>query len=214
MDRKIQQLDGMAAAVIDAVSEGDVIVDFCSGGGHLGILLAYLLPRCHVIMVDNKEESVRHARKRVAQLKLLNATLIQSNLDYFRGPFDLGVALHACGVATDLVLQTCLVERAAFVLCPCCYGNLAHPDLPIQYPQSQLYLTRGVSATDFSALARMADHLTDAGRLSMAAVDLDRVARAAQDGYRVTLQKLKPDSCSPKHDLLVGIPSKQTRTIS
>lgn len=198
----------MAAAVIDAVSEGDVIVDFCSGGGHLGILLAYLLPRCHVIMVDNKEESVRNARKRVAQLKLINATLIQSNLDYFRGSFDLGVALHACGVATDLVLQTCLQERAAFVLCPCCYGNLAHPDLPVQYPQSHLYLNRGVSPTDLSALARMADHLTDAGRLSMAAVDLDRIARAAQDGYRVTLKKLKPDLCSPKHDLLIGIPSK------
>ena len=51
----------MAAAVVDAVSEGDVVVDFCSGGGHLGILLAYLLPRCHVIMVDNKEESIRNA---------------------------------------------------------------------------------------------------------------------------------------------------------
>nr|SVE72933.1 EOG090X0615 [Ceriodaphnia reticulata] len=102
LDRKIQQLDGMAAAVIDTVSEGDVVVDFCSGGGHLGILLAYLLPRCHLIMVDNKEESVRHARSRVALLKLTNVTIIQSNLDYFRGRFDLGIALHACGVATDL----------------------------------------------------------------------------------------------------------------
>nr|SVE78857.1 EOG090X0615 [Daphnia lumholtzi] len=102
VDRKIQQLDGMATAVIDAVSEGDVVVDFCSGGGHLGIILAYLLPRCHVVMVDNKEESVRNARRRVAQLMLNNVTVIQSNLDYFRGRFDLGVALHACGVATDL----------------------------------------------------------------------------------------------------------------
>lgn len=199
----------MAAAVIDTVSEGDVVVDFCSGGGHLGILLAYLLPRCHVIMVDNKEESVRHARSRVAQLKLTNVTIIQSNLDYFRGRFDLGVALHACGVATDLVLHTCLTERAAFVICPCCYGNLAHPDLPIEYPQSKLYCSRGVMTTDFSVLARMADHLTEAGRLAMAAVDLDRIARAAQEGYIVTLKKLKPDMCSPKHDLLIGIPSKQ-----
>nr|SVE84252.1 EOG090X0615 [Daphnia pulex] len=151
LDRKIQQLDGMAAAVVDAVSVGDVVVDFCSGGGHLGILLAYLLPRCHVIMVDNKEESIRNARHRVAQLELDNVTIIQSNLDYFRGRFDLGVALHACGVATDLVLQTCLTQRAAFVLCPCCYGNLAHPDLPIQYPQSQLYCSRDIPAADFSA---------------------------------------------------------------
>ena len=39
MERKIQQLDGMAAAVIDSCSLGDVIVDFCSGGGHLGIVV-------------------------------------------------------------------------------------------------------------------------------------------------------------------------------
>jgi hypothetical protein len=204
----------MAAAVVDAVSVGDVVVDFCSGGGHLGILLAYLLPRCHVIMVDNKEESIRNARRRVAQLKLDNVTIIQSNLDYFRGRFDLGVALHACGVATDLVLQTCLTQRAAFVLCPCCYGNLAHPDLPIQYPQSQLYCSRDIPAADFSVLARMADHITPTGRMAMAAVDLDRIARASQDDYLVKLIKLKPDLCSPKHDLLIGIPSKQHRTKS
>lgn len=196
----------MVAAVISSVSEGDVIVDFCSGGGHLGIVLACLLPRCRVVMVDNKEESVRQARLRLAQLHLPNAVLVQSNLDYFRGRFDLGVALHACGVATDLVLRSCLAVRAAFVLCPCCYGNLALPELPVQYPQSQLYQKKGMSPADHSVLARLADHVTPTGRLAMAAVDLDRLARAAEEGYRVTLSKLKPDSCSPKHDLLVGIP--------
>lgn len=200
----------MATAVIDAVKEGDVIVDFCSGGGHLGIVLAYLLPHCLVVMVDNKEESVRNARRRVAQLKLNNVTIIQSNLDYFRGRFDLGVALHACGVATDLVLHTCLAQRAAFVICPCCYGNLAHPDLPVRYPQSELYCNRSIPTDDFSILARMADHITPSGRLAMAAVDLDRLARASQDNYLVYLKKLKPDLCSPKHDLLIGIPLKQT----
>ena len=197
----------MVAAVVGAVSEGDTIVDFCSGGGHLGIVLAHLLPRCRVVMVDNKEESVRQARLRLAQLSLPNALVVQSNLDYFRGRFDLGVALHACGVATDLVLRCCLAVRAAFVLCPCCYGNLALPDLPVQYPQSQLYQKKAISPADHSVLARLADHVTPTGRLAMAAVDLDRVARAAEDGYRcVSLSKLKPDSCSPKHDLLVGIP--------
>lgn len=214
VDRKIQQLDGMATAVIDAVSEGDVVVDFCSGGGHLGIILAYLLPRCHVVMVDNKEESVRNARRRVAQLMLNNVTIIQSNLDYFRGRFDLGVALHACGVATDLVLHTCLAQRAAFVICPCCYGNLAHPDLPVNYPQSELYCSRGIPTDDFSVLARMADHITPSGRLAMAAVDLDRLARASQENYLVYLKKLKPDLCSPKHDLLIGMPLKQHGTRS
>ena len=204
LERKIQQLDNMIAAVMDSVVDGDIIVDFCSGGGHLGIVLAHLLPHCTVIMIDNKEESVRQARLRVAQLKLSNVMLIQSNLDYFQGTFNLGVALHACGVATDLVLHMCLRNRASFVLCPCCYGNLAL-ELPIQYPQSQLYQQRSITRKDFANLSRMADHLTPIGRVSMAAVDLDRIARANEEGYRVTLKKLKPDSSTPKHDLLVGI---------
>jgi hypothetical protein len=29
--------------------------------------------------------------------------LFQGNMDYFSGKFDIGVSLHACGVATDLV---------------------------------------------------------------------------------------------------------------
>ena len=52
MERKIQQLDGMVAAVIDSCSLGDVIVDFCSGGGHLGIVVRVLF-RFYSLLVDN-----------------------------------------------------------------------------------------------------------------------------------------------------------------
>ena len=156
-------------------------------------------------MVDNKEASIGQARRRLAELNLPNATLVQSNLDYFIRNFDLGVALHACGVATDLVLDKCRASRAAFVLCPCCYGNLAL-DMPVSYPRSRLFCLRGITSNDHSVLARLADHVTATGRSAMATVDLDRAAVALEDGYRVTLTKLKPDSCSPKHDLLIGIP--------
>jgi len=51
-DRKLEQLENMVAAVMKIVQsqrqESCVIVDFCSGGGHLGILLAYMLPHCKV----------------------------------------------------------------------------------------------------------------------------------------------------------------------
>lgn len=35
---------------------------------------------------------------------------------------SLKVALHACGVATDMVMEHCIQARAAFVISPCCYG--------------------------------------------------------------------------------------------
>jgi len=52
--RKLQQLENIAAAVKQLVSErftdseAHVIVDFCSGSGHVGILLAYLFSHCKV----------------------------------------------------------------------------------------------------------------------------------------------------------------------
>ena len=47
-------------------------------------------------------------------------------MDYFNGAFDIGVSLHACGVATDLVIQKCIQNSASFVSCPCCYGEFLH----------------------------------------------------------------------------------------
>lgn len=35
---------------------------------------------------------------------------------------SLQVALHACGVATDMVVEHCIQAGAAFVISPCCYG--------------------------------------------------------------------------------------------
>ena len=45
------QLENMAVAVLKLAKDGDRIVDFCSGGGHLGIVLAYLLPKSTVYLV-------------------------------------------------------------------------------------------------------------------------------------------------------------------
>lgn len=84
------------------------IVDFCSGGGHLGILLAHLLPSADIVLVENKEDSLRRASDRIRKQGLDNCSLFQCNLAYFFGSFDIGVSLHACGSATDLVMDKCL----------------------------------------------------------------------------------------------------------
>jgi hypothetical protein len=39
-------------------------------------------------------------------------------------PFDVGVALHACGNATDHAIARCVAAGAAFVVSPCCIGKL------------------------------------------------------------------------------------------
>ena len=69
-------------------NEKKIIVDFCSGGGHLGILVAYMHPNCIVKLVENKEESLEFAINRIQSLNLKNCSLYKGNLTNFVGKFN------------------------------------------------------------------------------------------------------------------------------
>ena len=69
--------------------------------------------------------------------------LVQCNQDYFHEKFNLGVCLHACGVATDMVLKQCIENEAHFVICPCCYGGIQDTHF-ISYPRSQHFRNAGI----------------------------------------------------------------------
>ncbi|XP_049876057.1 glutathione S-transferase C-terminal domain-containing protein homolog [Pectinophora gossypiella] len=208
--RKSWQLENLALAVLEIAKEEDLIVDFCSGSGHLGILIAYLLPKCTILLLENKEQSLLRARKRVHDMGLKNVYFFQCNLDFFIGKFDIGIALHACGIASDLVLDKCLKANAKFVLCPCCYGSL-HATDRLAYPRSNLF--KNISIDQYLCIGHAADQtheehpLTVRGAKCMAIIDSDRGRLAEEFGYKVTLSRLKPLSCTPKNNLLVGIPS-------
>lgn len=211
LEKKCQQLENLAAAVKLVSQETDTIIDFCSGGGHLGLLLAFLLPSCSVVLVENKEESLSRALARIEALGLLNIVSFQSNLDYFDMPFDVGVCLHGCGVATDLVLQKCVARGAAFVVCPCCYGAIQDTHT-MKYPQSSAFKDTGITYEDFRILAHAADQTqaeiaqSEQGKCAMEYVDTDRLHMAEECGYRTMLCTLSPSTCSPKNNLLIGLP--------
>lgn len=212
--RKCEQLESIIKAVLQVVgSKKYVIVDFCSGSGHLGILIAIVLPHCEVILVENKEKSLSRALKTIQQLTLSNITVVQSNLDYFTGDFNLGIALHACGVATDLVLQMCIKNKADFIVCPCCYGGVKNCH-KVSYPRSKKFqeVFQGQDEAQYFSLAHAADQThgegnakTQQGYFCMDIVDSDRKCYAEDCGYQVYLGKLQPVTCTNKNNLLVGI---------
>lgn len=80
LDKKKSQLKSLTCEVLKIAQPGDVIVDFCSGTGHLGFLIAKLLPECRVIILENKEESINRAKAKATKLKLNNVTFYQCNL--------------------------------------------------------------------------------------------------------------------------------------
>ncbi|KAH8392295.1 hypothetical protein KR215_005271 [Drosophila sulfurigaster] len=214
LERKRQQLENMANAVVSLAQPGDRIVDFCSGTGHLAILLALKLPKCLVIVLENKAFSLAHAQKRAAELQLSNCVFYQCNIDYFMGSFDIGASLHACGTATDIVLQQCRRVNARFVCCPCCYGSL-QPMPHISYPLSERF-RKVLDTKDYLYIAHTADQAHELGTTNckpettlqglhcMCVVDTDRKLQAEEAGYKVILTRLKPEQCTPKNHLLVG----------
>lgn len=215
LKRKKDQLENLAREIIRIACPGDRIVDFCSGTGHLGIIVACKLPQCTVYLLENKQESVTRARKRVQKLRLKNVKFFQCNLDYFIGKFEIGTSLHACGVATDIVLMHCLDRQARFVCCPCCYGG-CHPMPHINYPRSEFFRSIDITLLDFMQIAHCADQAHDLdkstnikksyqGQFCMDIVDTDRKLYAEECGYQVKLTRLYPEDCTPKNRLLVGV---------
>ncbi|KAM8939895.1 glutathione S-transferase C-terminal domain-containing protein [Pelodytes ibericus] len=211
--RKQQQLDNLLSVVVNTAKPGDTIVDFCSGGGHVGIVLAHLLPSCQVILIENKEESLLRAKERTDDLGLANIWFIQANLDYFIGKFNIGVALHACGVATDMVIEHCIRARAGFVICPCCYGFIQNT-VKTTFPRSHQFQDI-LSYKEHMVLCRFADQTAaqlqverrKIGKQCMGLVDLDRSWAAEQFSYKVQVISMEPETCSPKNNLIVGFPS-------
>ncbi|CAN9510323.1 unnamed protein product [Ophioblennius macclurei] len=214
--RKMQQLNNLVAMVMDLARPGYTVVDFCSGTGHVGIVLAHALPDCQVVLIENKEESLVRAQSRCVQLGLSNIGFIQANLDYFTGPFQIGVALHACGVATDMVMEHCIQAKAAFVISPCCYGFIQNA-VKFTFPRSKKF-KETLSNKEHMVLCRFADQTAVQlpperrlnGKQCMGLVDLDRSWAAENHGYSVQVMTMEPESCSPKNNMLVGRPPLQT----
>lgn len=212
VQRKSEQLENLVLAVLSMATDGDVIVDFCCGSGHLGIVLAYLLPKCTIILLENKEQSLGRAKERVQEMRLKNVYYYQCNLDFFIGEFDIGVGLHACGIATDLILDKCLKQNARFVLSPCCYGAI-QDTCRMEYPRSKKFSS--VHFKEYLSIAHAADQthkehpLAIRGARCMAIIDSDRARLAEEFGYTVKLMRLKPITCTPKNNLLIGIPTEK-----
>ena len=204
------------------------VVDFCGGSGHTALVIAAAMPAALVTIVDFNSTALRLAAERAAQLGLANVRTHCGDVAAFSGAFSVGLALHACGAATDMALARCRESGAAFVVSPCCVGKIGkttaprpregtadaaepQPPAPLPLPRSRLF-ARLLSKDDYLALAAAADfhsveHPMPRRRAAKAMIELDRAAAMHEGGYCVRLGKLPPEARSPKDDVLWGWPS-------
>ena len=147
--------------------------------------------------------------------------------------FDIAIALHLCGEATDVVLQLAGKQRTkVIIVAPCCVGKLStsshNPYVyqamgsngpTIQYPQSRRYRQCLPDATDWNALAEAADY----GETNLEGNDTQTKNRHAlrktakllletdrccylqeMYEYSTVLTQMEPASASPKNDIIVA----------
>ncbi|KAG7386191.1 hypothetical protein PHYPSEUDO_000512 [Phytophthora pseudosyringae] len=212
---KRQQVDNLAVFLQRILRPGDVVVEFCAGSGYVALPLACLFPQCTFVLLDKKEPSLAIAEERIVAAQLTNVEIFCGYIDDYHKPFDVGIALHACGEATDMVMQKCLAERAAYVLAPCCVGKIKLSDLA--YPRSAT-LAAQLSRTEYEVLAKAADfgHSSSAAvthtdinrrrRRCKTLLESDRNMRAEEMQYDTFMFVMHPPTATPKNDVLVGIP--------
>lgn len=106
------------------------LLDIGGGRGHLANYLASKLGenvvKVHVIDIDSR--TVRNGKLEAEQRSLNVEYRVgdASKLLQHEHDVDVVVALHACGVLTDIALAHAVINKAALVITPCCFRSNPH----------------------------------------------------------------------------------------
>ena len=139
-------------------------IDFCSGGRHLGLILAACFPEINVVCLERNPRNCERIEQRKAEGGLDNVQVMCADVaDALTvQDFDIGVAIHACGWMTDFVQAICLQRKASYVLCSCCVGKIAHPGPPesikeyVMHPRSKRFQEK-FTREEFLDMCKKAD---------------------------------------------------------
>ena len=111
------------------------VVDFGSGSDNASLAVAWLLrKRCSFVLIDMKPVSANLASSRVDQVPGLATTVrcVIGRIEDYAEPFDVGIAVHACGLATDCAQLQCTAQRVPYLLVPCCVAKITNDVLDSQ----------------------------------------------------------------------------------
>ncbi len=121
-ERKWRQIRAFAASV---PLNGRPLLEWCSGMGHLGRLLARMqgaAVECIEKNPDLCEKGRVLARRNGARLDFYPVDVLSSEVSRYLKPGQQVVALHACGdLHRKLLQEAARIPLAALSLAPCCY---------------------------------------------------------------------------------------------
>jgi len=196
VDEVVAMLDEIARLLAKTSRRAPfVLVDAAAGKGYVGVLAAALLIRDRpgkVVLVERQEPRLADARRAAERLGVVHpietfATDVDDARAYPTGA-SLVVGLHACGDASDRILERAIGAEAKNVLVvPCCVGRS----------------TRGSAlAGSVHAALGLPPDAPIARRMVHAIVDGERILRMESAGYETRAVEFVPPRITPYNVLL------------
>ena len=203
--RQINRFLEIVADVESSIITGDelYILDLCCGKSYLSFAVYYyftVIRGCKVTMdcVDLKKDVIEYCTSVAEKLNYSGLHFVAGDIRDFpvRRTPDLTVSLHACDIATDIVLAKGIDSGSRVILStPCCHHEMMHQLKPTG------------AFTDF-----LLEHSILKQKLCDAATDALRCKVLEINGYDVTALELIDPEETPKNVLIRGI--KRNRTNS
>lgn len=197
---KFRQINRFLELLSDAEKfiEGDelYILDLCCGKSYLSFAVYYyftVIRQKKVMMdcVDLKADVIEYCSSVAERLNYEGLNFIAGDINEFtpRAIPDLTVSLHACDIATDIVLAKAVDSGSRLIMStPCCHHEMMHQLKPCG------------SDLDF-----MLNHSILMQKLADAATDSLRCLWLESKGYDVTALELIDPEETPKNVLIRGV---------
>ncbi|MBQ2876791.1 MAG: SAM-dependent methyltransferase [Clostridia bacterium] len=196
---KFRQINRFLEHIEDMYSqlgEGEEIkiLDLCCGKSYLSFAVYYYLTvmkgrRVSMLGIDLKRDVIIWCDNLARELgysgmRFISDDITKLSIDYTP---DMVMSLHACDIATDIVLDTAARLKAKMILStPCCHryinGKIVAPELKF-----------------------VTDHPHIAGKLGEAVTDALRVLRLKSLGYSVSAVELTDPENTPKNTLIRAV---------
>ncbi len=162
MDKFIQInnfLNILDQASNDMIKTGNKIhiLDLCCGKSYLTFILYYFFEKIKKIDfqltgVDMKSDVIKKCNDIKNNLGYNNLEFIESDITKYKhkSQIDIVISLHACDIATDIVLQSAVKNNAKLILSvPCCHKELQNQ---IHHPDLEFALKYGLLKSRFAAI--------------------------------------------------------------
>lgn len=193
--RQINRFLEYVEDIYTKLPEGDLTVfDLCCGKSYLSFAVYYYLTevkgrRVSMLGADLKRDVILWCESLARELGYEGMHFVTADittLEYESAP-DMVISLHACDIATDIVLDSAVRLGAGVILStPCCHR----------------YINGKVTAKELSFVTR---HAHVATKMYEALTDSLRVLKLEASGYSVTATELTDPENTPKNTLIRAV---------